>query len=616
MKNYLLEALRANDKTGYLFETNSTFVAYKTGFPVLDYNMGFVVNVFNKEGELIQTYPAIGITTGSIVTIIGGSHTGKAEPVDKVIPTPDGMRRYGDLKKGDYVFNKHGKPVKILEVFPQGKRDMYKLTFDDGRVCVCGDKHLWTVFTKHDKRKVINTEDLYEWYQTARPNAHKCIDVCEAVEYPTKKYDIDPYVIGAFIGNGCNTCPALTFSSNDEETVAEIARLIDAKGYKKNPHNYNYNFILKDEKITKPGLKYYRSRIFFQKYQELLTTSGYKKIPTEYLFGDLNQRWSLVQGLFDTDGSIDINGCIGYTTTSAELANNIRFLLNGLGFKVTISKDKRTEKYKTSECFNLTINAMNNEKYKFFRLRRKRERALDVFNNSNHYNLKKHFIYKVEKLNVQKEMNCIYVDDPEHLYLTNDYITTHNTSMAIQIASNIVRPFKTGVVIHYDLEGGTNMTRVSALSRFNPSELSDKYILRQSGASIEEIKLSIAKLYKEKTSNPDLYKYDTGKLDEFGKEIYAYEPTCMIIDSVASMSTYINENTKDGMKSLEEISTQTDKMRLTAEIGRFLVESMQMLKAANIILFLINHIKEKPGMGVPQAPELRYLRQNETLNVA
>ena len=188
------------------------------------------------------------------------------------------------------------------------------------------------------------------------------------------------------------------------------------------------------------------------------------------------------------------------------------------------------------------------------------------------------------------------------------------TTLAIQAASNIVRPFPNGSVIHYDLEGGTNMTRISTLSKYTPSEIKEgKYILRQSGSSIEEIKKTIAKIYTEKINNPDLYKYDTGKKDEFGDEIFAYEPTCIIIDSVASMTTFINENTKDGIKALEEISSQTDTMRLTAEIGRFLKESMQMMKAANIIMFLINHIKLKPGMGVPQAPELRYLKQDETL---
>ena len=187
------------------------------------------------------------------------------------------------------------------------------------------------------------------------------------------------------------------------------------------------------------------------------------------------------------------------------------------------------------------------------------------------------------------------------------------TTMAIQMAANIVRPFAAGSVLHYDLEGGTNMTRISTLSKFSASELQNKYILRQSGASMDEIKMSIAKIYYEKINNPDKYEYETGKVDEFNRPIKAFIPTCIIIDSVPSLSNFINDNTKDGQKSREEISTQTDKMRTTAEVCRFLSESMQMMKAANIIMFLINHIKTKPSMGVPQAPELRGMKQDETM---
>lgn len=188
------------------------------------------------------------------------------------------------------------------------------------------------------------------------------------------------------------------------------------------------------------------------------------------------------------------------------------------------------------------------------------------------------------------------------------------TTLAIQIASNIVRPFENGTVIHYDLEGGANYSRIASVSKFTPTEMEDgKYILRQSQFSIEEIKKSIAKIYLEKVNNPSKYQYNTGKLDEFGKEIVTYEPTCIIIDSVASLSTYINENTKDGLKTLEDITSQTEVMRLTAEIGRFLKESIPMMKTANIIMFLINHIKLRPGLGMPQAAELMYLKQDETL---
>lgn len=189
------------------------------------------------------------------------------------------------------------------------------------------------------------------------------------------------------------------------------------------------------------------------------------------------------------------------------------------------------------------------------------------------------------------------------------------TSIVVQIAANIVRPFANGTVIHLDLEGGSNMTRISALSKFSPLEIKDdgKYIFRQQGCSIEEIKMTISQVYKEKTSKPDIYQYDSGKVDEFGDPIIVYEPTCIIVDSVPSLTTYINEGTKEGQVKLDEISSQTEKMRMTAEIGRFLTESMQMLKSANIILFLINHIKDKPMTGFNRQPELRYLKQDETL---
>lgn len=190
---------------------------------------------------------------------------------------------------------------------------------------------------------------------------------------------------------------------------------------------------------------------------------------------------------------------------------------------------------------------------------------------------------------------------------------TGKTTAAIQFAAAMIRQFESSVCFHYDLEGGTNMTRISTVTKMPINVLKDKWVIRQTHSSIEEMKQSIADIYLEKTQNSDKYLYDTGKVNEFGKPIITYEPTCIIIDSVPSMGTYINENTKDGLKSLGEISSQTDQMRLTAEITRFLKEILHMIKSANITVFLINHIKERPPMGTPQQAELRCLKQNETL---
>ena len=141
-----------------------------------------------------------------------------------------------------------------------------------------------------------------------------------------------------------------------------------------------------------------------------------------------------------------------------------------------------------------------------------------------------------------------------------------------------------------------------------------KYILKQEKTSIQDIKSAIMQIYKEKTRNPELYKYSTGKKNEFGDEIFLYEPTVVIIDSIPMLSSAINANDKKEAAKLEEISSQTDRMRLTAEIGRFYSELQQYIKEANIIVISINQIKTNPDMGIVKSPsEILYLSTNESL---
>lgn len=193
--------------------------------------------------------------------------------------------------------------------------------------------------------------------------------------------------------------------------------------------------------------------------------------------------------------------------------------------------------------------------------------------------------------------------------------STSKTTTAVQIASNIVRNFDNGIVIHFDLEQAMNYSRIQALSKFSMSDMSNgKYILRQEKSTLEDMKKTIMDLYKEKTSNPDLYKYKTGKLNEFGEEIELYVPTVIILDSIATITMSLNENDKKDLAKLEEIGTQTDRMRLTGEIGRFFNEIMPYIRTANITLIAINQIKTNPGMGIVKSPsEILYLKQDEAL---
>lgn len=193
--------------------------------------------------------------------------------------------------------------------------------------------------------------------------------------------------------------------------------------------------------------------------------------------------------------------------------------------------------------------------------------------------------------------------------------STSKTTSFSQIAANIVRPFKNGSVIHFDLEQAQNYSRIQVLTKFKMTEMLDgKYILRQEQSSISDIKKTIIRVYKEKMSGGNAYKYNTGKKNEFGEDIIIFEPTVVIIDSIATLSTDINENDKKESVKMEDVTSQTDRMRLTGEISRFFTELLPYLRAANIIVLTINQIKTNPGMGIMPSPaEILYLKQGETL---
>lgn len=193
--------------------------------------------------------------------------------------------------------------------------------------------------------------------------------------------------------------------------------------------------------------------------------------------------------------------------------------------------------------------------------------------------------------------------------------STSKTTTAVQVAANIVRKFDNGSVIHFDLEQAMNYSRIQTLTKFTISELNDgKYILRQEKNTLEDMKETIIKLSMEKENNKELYRYKTGKVNEFGEEIELYEPTVIILDSIASITNGLNMNVKKDVEKMQEIGTQTDRMRLTGEIGRFFNEILPYLRTYNIILIAINQIKTNPNMGVVKSPsEILYLSQDEAL---
>ena len=144
----------------------------------------------------------------------------------------------------------------------------------------------------------------------------------------------------------------------------------------------------------------------------------------------------------DTDGCVTINDNrfnISYSSTSKSLLKQMKYILYSFGFSSTISVDKRgEEKYVGGFCGTLNINISNKDKYKLFSLARKRTLAQMAWKYGKHYATKyDNMIIKDISFSHKEECRCIMVDSPMHLYLTENFIVTHNTTLAQAIADYI-----------------------------------------------------------------------------------------------------------------------------------------------------------------------------------
>lgn len=399
----------------------------------------------------------------------GSTGTGKQVSDYERIPvwTPDGSVSWkynGDLVVGDYVFNRKGEPVEVTGVFPQGVKDVYEVELTDGRTLLVGDGHLWTYksrFGNGSKHwRVVDTATLMEKYKDKcfndGRNAHNIkfvIPMNQAVRWPERKYKLHPYVMGALLGNGCLSEVALSISSGDEFTVAKVADLLHAGGYNRLNGNYTWNFNLPvDEEeacqyMTKQTVVHIATAAALSEVVELVgCRSPERFIPEQYMYGSVEQRWALVQGLFDTDGHIGAKDSgrfnVSYSSGSLRLVQDIQSLLYSLGISSSIQDlgQRNGRPSSNSREYHLHVKVGNEDKWRFFSLPRKleiAERARSA--DAGKLRVKKFGevigIRDIRKLNRQEPMTCIMVDDDEHLYQAGQYIVTHNTEVSKQLAN-------------------------------------------------------------------------------------------------------------------------------------------------------------------------------------
>jgi len=400
---------------------------------------------FPLDGEILN-FAARGARLGKFYLFSAPTGHGKALPNSTLIPTfYNGEKLVSEIKKGDYLIDRLGKPTEVLEVFPQGVMDNYRITFKDGREALCNDEHIWSVwnyrkngFTDYTLKELIKKIDK-KGYKDNDGGFRYAVPLNSPIDFGERKFKIEPYTLGALLGDGSfrsqEKNDTLYISSDTDEIPREIAKLNNWEHYKTKSNNYSHYF-KKDNK----NIHIYE---FLESYPDLINAySENKYIPEEFFRGSVEQRFSLLQGLLDTDGGIrPIKGQIKFDTISITLAQDIIKLVRSLGMIATLKRDKRPEKYKkTGVCYVIYI--QTNQKSRSFRLQRKRDIGLEWENSTRrktHYNANP--IINITKLNKQEEMTCYLVDNEEHLFLMNDYIVTHNTRFLVGNACSLSLPY-------------------------------------------------------------------------------------------------------------------------------------------------------------------------------
>ena len=401
--------------------------------------------------------------------LLANAGTGKGNWVECKVPTPQGIRRFGDLKEGDYVFDRLGFPTKILKVYPRGFMDAYKVTLSDGRSTVVSLDHLWNVYRGVYSKKIYTLELGQMLSEGVRKEDNRPSRVLGnprfyvpshcARQHEEKKVTVDPYVYGAFIGNGCLTSDYLEFSSDDEETVNKVALLMGFDYKKRSVHNYTWDFFKNGRRV--------RTTDYFTK-----AYAKDKYIPDCYKYNSIQTRWELLRGLFDTDGSAVLNEGrlhVSYSTISKRLAEDIKEVLNSLGIVSHIYEDKRDSK---NICYNVNVNTTKENKCLLFSLTRKNRICEQASENRRHYD--RVAIRSIEKLPEKLEINCIWVDNKEHLYQCDEGIVTHNTRRLIEEVSKELetrRPEELAFVTFTRKGAEEGLRRVCSKLMFEPEDL-------------------------------------------------------------------------------------------------------------------------------------------------
>jgi len=363
--------------------------------------------------------------------LIGQTGAGKALANGEPVVTNKGLCPVAKIREGDMVAGVDGHFYPVSGVFPQGKRQLYRVWFTGGDYVDTDADHLWALDKRHDgnKRVVVTTGELRQGsLMRNRMGRRFFLPTVEPLCLPYKDLPVDPYTLGVLLGDGSLSVPSRVYLTTAD---AEILKLIQLppKHRPKNIKDQNCGAATTYRLATKYKYAWGKEKVVLLR--ELLddlqlmgTTSHTKFIPQEYLLSSEEQRLALLQGLMDTNGT-DCRGVAGeYCSASKKLMDGVVFLVSSLGG--TASQSEKVTRLGGREFLSYRAYVKLPQHLPLFRLSRKlacrkKQRQREPYR----------AVDRIEPIG-EGEATCISVEEaPGNLFLTRNCIPTHNTVLGV-----------------------------------------------------------------------------------------------------------------------------------------------------------------------------------------
>ena len=361
---------------------------------------------------------------------------GKAQCLSAKLKVPGGWTTMGEIKVGDSVIGRDGKPAKVTGVFPQGITKVYRVHFEDGRFTDVNPEHLWSIYNHNTRSwQTFDTEWVKARLET-KESKRVHIPLCEPEDGEDKEFKIHPYLMGVLLGDGGFTNGNITINKPYPQIFDRICTLLPEHLECKWRDDVTFVVLYKDDPYQKKE-DVWHCRTGLHEHGLMGLKSHEKFVPTCYLEGSRQQRLELLQGLMDTDGTVSDKGTTSFSSSSEKLSLAVQYLVRSLGGIAKLVY--RTTKYSYNGEVkegrgDYRVHIRYPRPKELFTLDHKRERAQPT----QYTATLKSRIVRVEE-RPDEETQCIMVDNEDHLYVTDDFIVTHNTYMSLYSMAKLAK---------------------------------------------------------------------------------------------------------------------------------------------------------------------------------